>query len=236
VRARNLKPALFKNDQLGTSDPLHALIYAGLWCYADREGRMEDRPPRIHAEVNPYRALTSTMQALDWLCAEGFIRRYVVDGSAYIDIPKFSKHQNPHVREARSSLPSYEDSLLHQEDVEAPGKAVHSTVQGSDQHQSGPADSGFLTSDSPILNPVNGSPHVDSRTPPSPAAKMRQPAAASVGVTEDQVKKAIEERKKPKHAKFSDHDIAMVAGVPVEAARIARQREQPSQGPRRAMR
>ena len=75
MRARNLKPALFKNDLLGTTDPLCTVVYAGLWCLADRKGRLEDRPARIHAEVNPYRALPSTVQALDWLCTEGFIIR-----------------------------------------------------------------------------------------------------------------------------------------------------------------
>lgn len=235
MRARNLKPALFKNDQLGTSDPLNTLIFAGLWCFADREGRMEDRPARIHAELNPYRALPSTVQALDWLCAEGFIVRYEVDGAKYIWIPKFQTHQNPHVREAQSSLPSYEESLPNQEDVEAQGGALPSTMQGSALHQSGPADSGSLIPDSPSLNPLNGSPRTDSLSADPPAAKMRQPQAASALPSEEEVKKAIEALKEPKHRNFNDHDIATVAKVSVEAARIARQRQLPSTRLRRVM-
>jgi hypothetical protein len=36
----------------------------------------------------------------------GFINRYVVDGEPFIEIPKFAKHQNPHVRESESTIPA----------------------------------------------------------------------------------------------------------------------------------
>ena len=79
MRARNLKPGLFKNEELGTADPLYTLIFEGLWTLADREGRLEDRPLRIHAEINPYRTALGTEQALDWLVVHRFISRYRVE-------------------------------------------------------------------------------------------------------------------------------------------------------------
>ena len=44
MRARNLKPSIFKNELLAVADPLYTLVFEGLWCLADREGRLEDRP------------------------------------------------------------------------------------------------------------------------------------------------------------------------------------------------
>ena len=54
ARSRNIKPGFFLNDELAECDPLARLLFAGLWCIADREGRLEDRPKRIKAEVLPY--------------------------------------------------------------------------------------------------------------------------------------------------------------------------------------
>jgi hypothetical protein len=153
MRARNLKPGLFKNEELGTAEPLYTVIFEGLWTLADREGRLEDRPLRIHAEVNPYRPSAGTMQALDWLCARRFIVRYRVGGVALIWIPAFLDHQNPHIREPASILPPPENADKEQEDVSAPEQHSAGTVPDTHQHQSGPADSGFRIPDSPFLIP-----------------------------------------------------------------------------------
>ena len=105
MRARNLKPGLFKNELLGTADPLFTLIFEGLWCAADREGRLEDRPMRLHAEINPYRDPKGTIDALHWLTESGFIVRYEVGGAKFIQVVNFHRHQNPHQRESASDLP-----------------------------------------------------------------------------------------------------------------------------------
>jgi hypothetical protein len=56
ARSRNIKPGFFLNDELAECEPLARILFAGLWCIADREGRLEDRPKRIKAEVLPYLA------------------------------------------------------------------------------------------------------------------------------------------------------------------------------------
>ncbi|MFM2288832.1 MAG: hypothetical protein RL684_1975 [Pseudomonadota bacterium] len=119
MRARSLKPGLFKNELLGTSDPINTVIFEGLWCMADRAGRIEDRPLRIHAEVNPYRPSASTVQALCWLVQAGFVIRYEVDGVQLLQICNFLKHQQPHIREPASKFPGPPDQQV----VEAQGKA-----------------------------------------------------------------------------------------------------------------
>lgn len=123
MRARNVKPGFFKNEILGSADPLYSLVFEGLWCLADREGRLEDRPMRIHAEINPYRSSASTVQALDWLCASRFLIRYEHNGQKIIAIRSFREHQQPHVKEPPSKFPAPQN----QDVVEAPDKHCTST-------------------------------------------------------------------------------------------------------------
>jgi hypothetical protein len=114
MRARNVKPSLFKNEFLATSDPLNTIIFEGLWCMADKEGRLEDRPRKIHLEINAGRAYEGTEAALAWLAEQGFILRYAHGADRYIQVVNFHKHQNPHPREAESVIP-------------APGLAIDAT-------------------------------------------------------------------------------------------------------------
>ena len=55
ARARNIKPSVFTNELLGTLAPEVTLLFMGLWCLADKDGILEDRPLRIKAEIFPYR-------------------------------------------------------------------------------------------------------------------------------------------------------------------------------------
>jgi hypothetical protein len=111
ARSRNIKPGFFKNEVLGTADPLVGVLFVGLWCLADREGRLEDRPARIKAEIFPYREsldINGYLTTLEKMC---FIFRYEVDQKLIL-IPKFKKHQSPHHTEKKSELPppNQEDS------------------------------------------------------------------------------------------------------------------------------
>ena len=47
MRARNIKPGFFRDEQLMQVPPLGRILFAGLWCLADREGRLPDRPAQI---------------------------------------------------------------------------------------------------------------------------------------------------------------------------------------------
>jgi len=132
-----LKPSIFKNELLATSDPLYTVIFEGLWCIGDREGRLEDRPRRIHLEINAGRAFEGTETALNWLAENGFILRYEHEGIRYIQVLTFAKHQNPHAREPASTIP-------------APGEHQSSTGPAPVEHQYGPALSPFPLPESPI--------------------------------------------------------------------------------------
>jgi hypothetical protein len=110
ARARNIKPGFFKNEDLGTADPFVSLLFAGLWTLADKAGILEDRPLRIKAELFPYRDGFDINGYLTVLVAFGFIHRYEVAGVKYIQVAKFTEHQNPHHTEKPSEYPSYSDS------------------------------------------------------------------------------------------------------------------------------
>lgn len=106
MRIRSLKPGFFKNEQLAELSPWHRLCFEGLWCYADREGRMLDRPKRLKAEIFPYDDLDMNLLLWD-LSRVGLITRYAINGTPLIWIPTFLLHQHPRQDEAASTLPAF---------------------------------------------------------------------------------------------------------------------------------
>lgn len=105
ARARNLKPGFFKNEDLAECTMAARLCFAGLWTLADRDGRLEDRPKRIKAELFAFDSI-EVEPLLAELAKHGFILRYEAEnGRGLIQVIEFAKHQNPHHREPSSDLP-----------------------------------------------------------------------------------------------------------------------------------
>ncbi|GBG03806.1 hypothetical protein AZSI13_31330 [Azospira sp. I13] len=149
ARSRNLKPGFFKNETLAECSPLARILFAGLWCLADRAGRLEDRPKRIRAEVLPYDD-GSVDDMLNELHKAGFILRYRIDGQGYIQVLNFDKHQNPHHREQESEIPAPSDDMGGSS--QASDKPQASPGLASDKPGTSRADSLLLIPDS--LNPI----------------------------------------------------------------------------------
>jgi hypothetical protein len=147
MRARNIKPGFFKNEYLVNLDPLVRLLFAGLWCLADREGRLEDRPGKIKIEVLPGDDCDVEQMLEDLARPQGpngerFIRRYLVESRRCIQVLNFVRHQNPHIREAASLLPTPPvevDAMQRASDATILHQA--STVLAAEKHQTRPADS-----------------------------------------------------------------------------------------------
>ena len=134
MRARNIKPGFFKNDTLAELDFAGRLLFIGLWGLADREGRLEDRPKKIKAEIFPYDDV-AVDSFLGELAKRNFIIRYEVEGECYIQIVHFDKHQNPHPREAPSTIPAPAGScqgnaLDMPSRTESPSLTTESSFQG----------------------------------------------------------------------------------------------------------
>lgn len=103
MRARNIKPGFYKNEELAKCSPWARLLFPGLWMMADKEGLVEDRPLQIRIEVFPCDQVN-----VDELLSElnnKLIVRYKCRGKDYVWIKGFTRHQTPHKNEKESSLP-----------------------------------------------------------------------------------------------------------------------------------
>lgn len=105
ARARSIKPGYFGNDILAECAPLARILFAGLWCFADREGRLEYRVKKIKASILPFDDCD-----IDELVQELIDRRFVVvyciEEAAFLQVVNFGKHQNPHMKEPESTIPA----------------------------------------------------------------------------------------------------------------------------------
>jgi hypothetical protein len=109
ARTRQIKPEFFLDDELAVVSRDARLLFIGLWTIADREGRLEDRPLKIKAQLFPY-DLDLTYQKIDALLNQlwtpKYIYRYQIENHKYIQIRSFSKHQRCHMREMDSTIPA----------------------------------------------------------------------------------------------------------------------------------
>lgn len=110
ARARNIKPGFFKNENLCEAAPMDRLLFAGLWCLADREGRLENRPKKIKMELFPCDDydVAAGLASLESL---GFIKSYQVEHFNVIQVVNFLVHQVPHGTEKDSELPDFNGVL-----------------------------------------------------------------------------------------------------------------------------
>lgn len=121
MRARNIKPGFFANEELAECSVAARLLFIGLWCMADREGRLEDRPKRIAKELFGYEQI-DVPALLAELESKQFISRYCGQSTSdqgtkevnCIQVNNFGKHQSPHRNEAESVLSSMDESTSDQ--------------------------------------------------------------------------------------------------------------------------
>lgn len=129
-RARQIKYGFFLNEKLAELPPLCRIFFQGLWLLADREGKLEDRPVKLKAQILPY----DDADGDAFICAledAQFVRRYCVDGARYIKILNFCAHQTPHKNESESVIPD--------EIAQEPEKHGASTIQEPEKHDENPS-------------------------------------------------------------------------------------------------
>lgn len=102
ARIRTIKPEFFTSDDICALSPLARLLYVGLWCEADREGRLVWSPGVLKRRYLPDDACDFAVLAGE-LTGRGLIVLYG-DGCAHI--PSFARHQHIGPREAQSRLPA----------------------------------------------------------------------------------------------------------------------------------
>jgi hypothetical protein len=185
------------NELLGEADPICSLLFIGLWCLADREGRLEDRPKRIKAEIFPYRDLPDFNGYLTVLEQLGFIDRYEADENAIIQVLNFGKHQSPHKTEKAGCLPKKQEKT---NSCDVTVKASLGNGALTDEAALIP-DSGFSDS----LIPDSGDSGVDPPGADAPPPE-KQKQSRFIAPTVDQVREYCLERKNSiDPQKFVDH-------------------------------
>lgn len=174
ARARNIKPALFDNDELAENDPLGRLLFIGMWTIADFKGDFVWREKRIKAKLLPYDNCDIKKLAIN-LDQSGFIRFYSDGDEIYCNVTTFTDHQNPHKNERvkGSDIPSFTEDMRQAVDLKR--LTINRDKSGLEPEcsHSDRADSLILIPDSLILNP-------NTLTPKSPSAQSASPSVDSV--------------------------------------------------------
>lgn len=104
ARSRNIKPAFFDNEDLAELSYEYRLLFIGLWCLADREGRLENRPKKIKAKLFAYDSC-NVEEGLRLLAGKKLISIYEINENSYIQVVTFLDHQKPHGTEKDSLIP-----------------------------------------------------------------------------------------------------------------------------------
>lgn len=156
ARIRTIKPEFFTSEDVVELSPLARLFYIGLWCEADREGRLSWRPKTLKL-----RYLPGDDCDLDSLTGEltdsGMVHLYEVDGVKYAEIPSFTRHQVINNREAESEIPArvahasarVKDACTR---VKAEGKEGREGKEGNDASRDAKPDGLFPDVDPKIVN------------------------------------------------------------------------------------
>lgn len=183
ARARNIKPGFFKNYDLADLGPYAQLLFAGLWCLADKEGRLEDKPRFIKAEVFPYYDVDVNGE-LTKLERLGFIKRYEAEGMLLIEITNFIEHQSPHHTEKASKLPARSDHYqAKKHEIVIPEFNGEVTVNPQNKNGGNPPD--LLIPDSLISDSgFSDSPTPDSSKGCAAASDDAQPKKAGAAKPE----------------------------------------------------
>lgn len=105
LRSRLIRPEFFTNQKLADLGDKPMLVFAGVWVIADREGRLEDNPRLIRAFTRPFDDQCDTEGILQSLHDSGFIVRYSVNGSKYIQVCDWNAMQSIHPEERQSQTP-----------------------------------------------------------------------------------------------------------------------------------
>ena len=95
MRIRSIKPEFWRDEVTGELPCDVALLFVGLWGYADDAGRFVYDPRLIRADLDPFGTKwgNGLAEALDALVKAGRIVLYDVGGRKYGHIPSFRKHQ-----------------------------------------------------------------------------------------------------------------------------------------------
>jgi hypothetical protein len=196
MRARNVKPGFFLNEELAEVPFEARLLFIGLWSYADREGRFEWRPKRIKAEIFPYDNIEIT-DFLRYLTDKNFVSQYQVDGCLYGVVENFKKHQRPHPTERPSTIPPPPEIATIINKIENNGESTLDNGESTLDNGENPLDNALILrfTDS-LIHRFTDSPKEENTL----SAPKNFGAFENVKLSEDEHRKLVE--------KFGEQDAA----------------------------
>lgn len=173
ARRRFLHPGFFHDECLVTLDPIVRLLFAGLWCLADRDGRLEDRPVRIKMQLFPVDHV-DVEAALCALADGGLVSRYIAAGRQYLEIKNFGRYQTPHPNERGSGIPGPPSSA---NGTSPDDNGVHAGTDGTRQEYQGETGG----PPNAISTPSQGTREAHSQADGAPVARTIQPQGTRTG-------------------------------------------------------
>lgn len=110
ARIRTIKPEFVQSEAVGRLSRDARLLFIQLWTVVDDEGRARAASRMLASLLYPYdddapRLIEGWLAELE---NENCIRRYEVDGSTYLDIPNWLKHQKVD-HASKSRLPAFQE-------------------------------------------------------------------------------------------------------------------------------
>lgn len=119
VHIRSIKPSFFRDKDLIRLEPVVRLAFIGLWCAADREGKLEDDAEQLAIDVFPRQ--TVDVEAVLAALTPKMIIRFESGTRKFIKIRNFLRHQRPHHTEAPSVIPEPSQDDYRLANGELPG-------------------------------------------------------------------------------------------------------------------
>jgi hypothetical protein len=143
ARIRAIHARATQDDDFASLPMDARLLWAYLPCYADRQGRLEDRPLVLKGSVFPTDNVVGSM--LDAFQERGWIIRYQAGGKKLIQIVSFLDYQRPDHHEKESVLPGppgWEQGSTRQnaQAMPRPRPGNTETSVGSSEESPGKAD------------------------------------------------------------------------------------------------
>lgn len=132
MRIRSIKPEFWRSDDITELAIEDRLLFIGLWSYVDDNGVGKDKLASVAADLfagdlenDPHDTFARVSRGLQSLADAGRITRYTVDGTAYLHITNWSKHQRvDRPNKERYPLPTSEDATPREDHAE-PSRESH---------------------------------------------------------------------------------------------------------------
>lgn len=103
ARIRTVKPEFWTDEKIVECSIPARLLFVGLFNFADDKGCLERSPKRIKMQVFPADTIDCEPLIME-LITHGLLTEYSVNGSHYLQIPGFLKHQKIN-RPSNSNIP-----------------------------------------------------------------------------------------------------------------------------------